>query len=399
MVGKHNTDADYASWVQAAGNERPAAVVDLDAVERNLDTLVLQAGGKPLRLVTKSIRCREVLAHCLHYLGHHCAGLMAYHPAEAAWLSGCFNQSILIAYPSLNRRALSQALQAVGQGADITFMVDSAAHLQALASQRPDDALTIKVAIDLDLSSHWPRLCFGVQRSSVRDVRRLRALVQAIQRAAHFRLVGVLGYEAQIAGVPDALPGKPLHGALVPGLKRLSQRHVRRWRYSAVKAIQAEGIELAFVNGGGTGSVAWTAGCPEVTEVAVGSGVFAPHLFDHYASLELTPAAGFVLSVDRYPEPGVLTCGGGGYVASGAADSSRLPRPVWPTGARLLPLEGAGEVQTPVRAPLSSQAESVVFRHAKAGELCERFDSLILHRGGKAEASASTYRGEGRTFI
>ncbi len=394
------SENSWETWAEAAGEGLPAAVLDLDAAEKNIELLARQAGNKPLRLVTKSLRCRPLIAHMLAYLGDRCSGLMAFHPEEAAWLSEQFRSSILVAYPSTQVHALSTALAAVRQGADITFMVDSADHLTALTQAMRGNPVTVPVAIDLDMSSRWPGLHFGVQRSPIRRQEDLAALLDEIRKRPGFRLAGVMGYEAQIAGLPDLRPDDRLHSLAVPRLKTLSRRHVARWRAEAVRVIRDAGFSPEFVNGGGTGSVAFTAGCPEVTEIAVGSGVFCPHLFDHYRDLPLRPAAGFVLPVDRRPQPGVVTCSGGGYVASGACDASRLPKPVWPEGVSLLPLEGAGEVQTPVRLPAADLSpDRVVFRHAKAGELCERFNQLRVHRSGKVVAGWPTYRGEGRSFI
>jgi D-serine deaminase-like pyridoxal phosphate-dependent protein len=42
--------------------------------------------------------------------------------------------------------------------------------------------------------------------------------------------------------------------------------------------------------------------------------------------------------------------------------------------------------------------DRVWFRHAKAGELCERFDRLHLIQGDRVVETVPTYRGEGRTF-
>jgi D-serine deaminase-like pyridoxal phosphate-dependent protein len=73
----------------------------------------------------------------------------------------------------------------------------------------------------------------------------------------------------------------------------------------------------------------------------------------------------------------------------------------WPRGLQLLSGEGAGEVQTPVRGRAAEQlrvGDRVWFRHAKAGELCERFDRLHLVRGSQVEQTVETYRGEGRNF-
>ena len=70
---------------------------------------------------------------------------------------------------------------------------------------------------------------------------------------------------------------------------------------------------------------------------------------------------------------------------------------------RLLPLEGAGEVQTPLTLPPDGPelkiGDPVIFQHAKAGELAERFNALLLIRGDRIVARAPTYRGEGAAFL
>jgi D-serine deaminase-like pyridoxal phosphate-dependent protein len=159
---------------------------------------------------------------------------------------------------------------------------------------------------------------------------------------------------------------------------------------------------VPIVNGGGTGSIHTTRAEPVVTEVTAGSGFFAPTLFDRYAGFSLTPAALFALPVVRRPSGGVATLLGGGYHASGAAGRDRLPAPYLPRDLRLDPLEGAGEVQTPVIGAAAaglSVGDRVYLRHAKAGELCERFASLHLVSGGEIVDEVPTYRGEGRTEL
>jgi D-serine deaminase-like pyridoxal phosphate-dependent protein len=201
-------------------------------------------------------------------------------------------------------------------------------------------------------------------------------------------------YEAQIAGVGDR-PGNPVMGLALRAMQRASARELATRRAAVVAALPP----LRFVNGGGTGSVDRTAAEPAVTEVAAGSGLFAPTLFDAYTSFAPRPAAFFALPVVRRPARGVATVLGGGYPASGAPGRDRLPRPVLPAGLRLDRQEGAGEVQTPVLGGELAVGDRVWFRHAKAGELCERFDVLHLVRGSEVVDVVPTYRGEGRTFL
>jgi D-serine deaminase-like pyridoxal phosphate-dependent protein len=98
----------------------------------------------------------------------------------------------------------------------------------------------------------------------------------------------------------------------------------------------------------------------------------------------------------------VVTALGGGYPASGPPAASRQPAPYLPPGLKLDKDEGAGEVQTPLLGRVAdslSLGDRVWMRHAKAGELCERFAELHLVEGDKVVATVPTYRGEGQTFV
>jgi D-serine deaminase-like pyridoxal phosphate-dependent protein len=220
------------------------------------------------------------------------------------------------------------------------------------------------------------------------------------------RLVGLMVYEGQIAGFGDAPPGRPLRARAIRAMQRSSARELASRRAAIVEAVGAvlrqHGAGLEFVNGGGTGSFETTAAEAAVSEVAGGSGLYGPTLFDHYRAFSPEPAAMFALPVVRRPGPGVVTVLGGGYLASGPADASRLPSPSLPPGLRLDGDEGAGEVQTPLLGPAADAlqiGDRVYFRHAKAGELCERFAELHLIAGDRVRAVAPTYRGEGQCFL
>jgi D-serine deaminase-like pyridoxal phosphate-dependent protein len=161
-------------------------------------------------------------------------------------------------------------------------------------------------------------------------------------------------------------------------------------------------VTLRFVNAGGTGSLSSSRQEEWVTELTAGSGFYSPTLFDHYRSFRFEPAAGFAVEIVRQPRKDIVTCLGGGYTASGAADRTKLPKPYLPAGLELFPMEGAGEVQTPLlnrgKSPIGL-GDPVFFRHAKAGELCERFDTLHVVSNGAIVGEYSTYRGMGETFL
>jgi D-serine deaminase-like pyridoxal phosphate-dependent protein len=210
-----------------------------------------------------------------------------------------------------------------------------------------------------------------------------------------------MAYEAQIAGVGDRPPGQPLRGLAVRGMQRMSVKELAERRAAIVAAV-SDVTKLEFVNGGGTGSLERTAAEEAVTEVAAGSGLYGPTLFDAYRSFTPHHAALFALAVVRRPAPGIATAQGGGWIASGIAHPSRLPTPVYPPGLRLSGQEGAGEVQTPLsgdEADALRPGDRVWFRHAKAGELCEHVNTLYMIDGDAIVAEAPTYRGEGKAFL
>jgi len=394
--------SDYATYRAAlAGARLPAAFVDLDRFDANLELLRTRAGGLPIRLVTKSIRSVAMLRR-LVAAGPFIQGLLCYSPAEAAWLAGQGFDDLVVAYPSVEPADLRAVAAQARAGRAITLMVDGAQQVRAIAAVARAEGVELPLAIDLDMSSDFPGLRFGVYRSPIDGPAAALALAATIGDTPGVRLDGLMGYESQIAGLMDAVPGKRLKNAVVRALKRRSIAEVNARRQATVAALAAAGHALRFVNGGGTGSFESTRADPSVTELAAGSGLYVPTLFDHYRAFQARPAAGFALAVTRAPRPGVVTCSGGGYAASGPAGADRLPRPWLPAGCSLFANEGAGEVQTPVRVPVSDApaiGDPLLFRHAKAGELCERFNELLLIAGGRVVDTARTYRGDGQSFF
>ena len=384
-----------------AGRRLPAAFVDLDALAANLADLRARAGALPIRLVTKSVRCVAILRRVLAS-GTPFRGLMCYSPAEAAWLASLGFDDLLVAYPSVEPDDLRAVAAQVRAGRTIALMVDSAAQVQRIAAIARAEGVVQPLAIDLDMSSDFPGLHFGVFRSPVDGPAAAVALAAEIARHPSLRLDGLMGYESQIAGLMDEVPGQRAKNAVIRLLKRRSIPEVNERRRATVAALAAAGHALRFVNGGGTGSFESTRADASVTELAAGSGLYVPTLFDHYRAFRGRPAAGFALAVTRAPASGIVTCAGGGYPASGPGGADRLPRPWLPAGCTLVATEGAGEVQTPVRLPAGvalAPGDPLLFRHAKAGELCERFNELLLIEGGVVVDTVATYRGDGKCFF
>jgi D-serine deaminase-like pyridoxal phosphate-dependent protein len=389
--------------------EPPFALVDLDAFWANGADLLRRAGGKAVRVASKSLRCRSLMRAILDRpaselglaAGAGFEGLMTFTLEETLWLYEQGFDDFLLAYPSAERRALARLGELDGERPPI-LMIDSTAHLDLIdaAAARRRRAIRVCLEFDTSLALAGGRVRIGPKRSPLRTPAQVAALARVVVARPGFELAAIMGYEGHVAGLGDR-PSNPALGVAIRRMQRAARKRVAELRAAVVAAVR-EVAPVEIVNGGGTGSIETTAAEPVVTEVTAGSGFYAPTLFDRYTAFRPRPAAIFCLPVARKPSEGVATVLGGGYPASGPAGRDRLPEPYLPAGLRLIGVEGAGEVQTPLigePARRLQPGDHVYFRHAKAGELCERFATLHLVEGDRVVDEVPTYRGEGRTFV
>lgn len=382
----------------------PYATLSLTALAHNAFDLLDRANGMPIRVASKSVRVRGVLDAVLALPGY--AGVLAYTLPEALWLAtsskdGEAITDVVVGYPTADRAAIRTLSRDPKLASRVTIMVDSVAQLDLVDSIiAPSERESIRVCIELDASWRSPFGHVGVRRSPVHTVAQARALAEEVVRRNGFTLVGLMGYEAQIAGLTND-PANKLRGLAVRFVQSRSAAELADRRAAIVESVR-EIAPLEFVNGGGTGSLERTSAESSVTEVAAGSGLFGPHLFDHYRHFTPAPAAAFALSVVRKPSPELATLLGGGWIASGPADDSRMPLLAWPERLAMLPLEGAGEVQTPLSGAAAAAlqvGDRVWLRHTKAGELSEHVDEFLLVDDGTIIDTLPTYRGQRKAFL
>ena len=383
------------------GHPMPFAFVDLDLLDQNIRDIASRAQGKRIRLASKSIRCTSILRR-IFAAGDCFQGVMCYTSLEAVYLASQGFEDLLIGYPAWNEQDLAAVARATKDGARITLMIDSIEHVERIESIASQHDARLPLCLEIDMSMDVPGLHFGVWRSPVRTVEQARPIFERIKASSHVFLDGLMGYEAQIAGLGDNFPGQRAKNALVRRLKRRSMHEIAERRAAIVAQVRSCGITPRFVNGGGTGSIDSTREEAVVTEITAGSGFSAPALFDNYREFRYAPAAAYAIEIVRRPRPSLYTCLGGGYIASGSTGPEKQPAPYLPEGAKLLSLEGAGEVQTPIRynGPLTLHTGDPIFmRHSKAGELCERFTHLNLVADGRIVDQVTTYRGDVQCFL
>ncbi len=397
---KYTHDYDYYRNI-FRGQAMPFAYLDLDLLDENIRDIKSRTGGKRVRLASKSLRSVAVIRRILD--ADACfQGLMCFTAQEAAYMAQQGFDDLLIGYPCWHEKDIAAVARATAAGTHIMLMIDSIEHVEQAEKVAQKYDVRLPLCLDIDMSSNFPGLHFGVWRSSLRTVEQVQPMLERILNSSHVWLDALMGYEAQIAGLGDHYPGKAAKNRLVQMLKRRSVVEIAERRAAIVNLIERHGVQLHVVNGGGTGSMRTTRAEEVVTEITVGSGFYSPTLFDNYRDFRYQPAAGYAIEIVRQPGPSLYTCLGGGYIASGAVGTDKQPKPYLPHDARLDPLEGAGEVQTPIKYEGTTQlhlGDPIFMRHSKAGELCERFTHLLLVSQGAIVDTVTTYRGDGQCFI
>jgi D-serine deaminase-like pyridoxal phosphate-dependent protein len=403
------SNGQYQEYRRIFQHQRlPLAFIDLEAFDANVAFVrrLVQGTGRTIRLGTKSIRCEPLLRRIFDLGGPLFRGLLTFTVEETAWLAQKGYDDMIVAYPTVQPTDMLLLQDLARAGKQVYLMVDCLEHLHTLSAAGTQAEVELNACIEVDMA-YRPLgargIHLGLRRSPLRTPSEVINLVWEAKKLTHISIQAVMGYEGHIAGLGDALPAQAFKNKLVRFLKQRSIAELTKRRASVIESLHNEGLSLKIVNGGGSGSLLSTLADASITEVTVGSGFYCSALFHHFKDVKYQPAAFFATQVVRKPAERIITCQGGGYPASGPAAPDKLPVPVLPPGLKYLPLEGAGEVQTPLALPDDCPdlqlGDPIFFQHAKAGELCERFDQLWLIQAGEIVTQVPTYRGEGKTFL
>lgn len=378
--------------------------MNLDNLDKNIEIVNKKTSAKNLRIATKSLRSLDAIKYIIEKTPHY-IGVMSYSAAESLYLLENGIDDILCAYPQMDEDSIKKSLLLQKTGKKIVWMLDNIEQWKFLNQIAEDADEDICVCLDINLSMPLPFLYFGTKRSRTASLEQVKSLIAQTQEYKRVKLVALMGYEAQIAGLSEKIPGKKYQAFFINLLKKISKKDVSKRRFEIVQWLKSQGYELRLVNGGGSGSMEFTCAQTEVTEITVGSAYYFPSYFSYMNTMQdLNPAAGFVLQVTRSPEKGIVTCHSGGFIASGATGRDKAPVVIYPNYLDILPNEGFGEVQTPLQILDKSKYDSIKIgdyvwlRHAKAGELSEHFNYFYCYKAGNFEFKFTTYRGEGKSF-
>ena len=248
--------------------------MDLAAFDHNAANLVRRASRRPMRVASKSVRCRFLLDRVLARPGY--AGVLCYSLPEALFLCARgTSDNLVVGYPTADRGAMAALAADPAARRGITLMADSPEQLdlidQAAGPGHPEIPAVPGARCVLAAARGPARRAHRRPALPLHTPEQAVAFARAVLARPGFRLVGVMSYEAQIAGLGDAPPGRPVRAAALRLIQRLSAAELRERRGEAIRQIRAL-TPLEFVNGGGTGSLETTAADPSVTEVAVARG-------------------------------------------------------------------------------------------------------------------------------
>jgi len=236
----------------------PALVLDLDALEANLDAMAAWAKAEniALRPHAKTHKCAAIGRRQMARgaLGLCCAKL-----SEAEALAAAGLDRLLLTSPVVGPRKPARLMQLARQSAELMVVADDTGNLRELGAAAAAAGRGLDILVDVDI---------GQERSGVRDPEQALALAAVIAETPALTLRGLQGYAGQVQHIAD-----------FAARKRAS--HESLGKLAAVRdRLQAAGHACAIVSGGGTGSHALDPAAGVLTELQVGSYIVSDVEYD-----------------------------------------------------------------------------------------------------------------------
>jgi D-serine deaminase-like pyridoxal phosphate-dependent protein len=214
------------------GVATPALVVDVDALERNIDTARRLAGaaGVGLRPHAKTHKCAAIARR---QLDAGAAGICVAKVGEAEALALAGIDRLLVTSP-VHAGLVPRVAALRAAGTDVTVVLDDVHAVTSLA-RAVEGIGGLDVLVDVDV---------GMHRSGVPDPVRAGRLAEHIRAQPSLRLRGVQGYGGHWQHLPDPSARR---AAVAEGMVTLSR---------CAEAVDAGGSGADVRTGGGTGTFA-----------------------------------------------------------------------------------------------------------------------------------------------
>ncbi len=232
--------------------ETPALLIDLPAMERNIARMAAFFADKPakLRPHAKTHKC-AIIAHKQLAAGN-AVGITCAKLGEAEMLVAAGIKDILIANQIVGRQKIAR-LAGLARHANLMVAVDDPHNVDDLSAAVVAAGAQLRVLVEVNI---------GMNRCGVEPGEPVLALARKVAEAKGLRFAGLQGYEGHLVMHPD------------PAERRERTLAAMRLLVDTRRYIEAAGLEVAIVSGGGTGTYDITGSVPGVDEIQAGSYVF-----------------------------------------------------------------------------------------------------------------------------
>jgi D-serine deaminase-like pyridoxal phosphate-dependent protein len=261
--------------------DTPAMLVDLPAVDRNIERMLGRFRGTPVR-VRPHLKTVKSPEFARRMLDAGAAGVCVAKLGEAEVMAAAGIDDILITTELVGAAKLERLVRLIRQHPRVRLVVDSVAGAEALQQALAEAALGAEVLLDLDV---------GQRRCGVLPGEPALALAARIAALPALRLVGVQGYEGHLQQLQRT--------EREPGCRDALARLVE-----CAAALRAAGHAMHVVSTAGTGTAAIALGCAGINEVQPGSFVFMDTSYRRALGAEFEPALSILTTIISRPRPG-----------------------------------------------------------------------------------------------
>lgn len=262
--------------------DTPALVIDADVMERNIATMAAFFADKSARLRPHAKTHKSpIIAH--KQLAAGAVGITCAKLGEAEVLVEGGIQDILIANQIVGPQKIAR-LVGLARHADIAVAVDDPENARQISEAAVAAGSTVRVLIEVNV---------GMNRCGVEPGTPAVDLAQRISSLPGLRFFGIQAYEGHLVGIRDhAERVRRVHDAMAPLVETRAM-------------IEAAGIPVTAVSGGGTGTFDITGSLDVFDEVQAGSYVFMDDWYRHVegAGTTFEPALFLWSTVISRPTP------------------------------------------------------------------------------------------------